>query len=220
MSAILLAFYERMGIGAYSSGKLDKAESWFRRMEKEEPDSLRVLRNLGAVLLAKGRSEEAEAYLRKEEKRFGESYRRHCAIADLAYAAGRRGEALSRYRAALAEPESAKDRKILEARFAICSDTAAYRRAKEAQLAFAQGDRAREAGETDAAISAYEKAFSLDPSSWPALNNAGTLLMNVRKDYAAALKLFQRALDLVQQPHVARNAELAAAALARRGDSA
>ncbi len=220
MSAILLAFYERMGLGAYASGKLEKAESWFRRMEREEPDSLRVLRNLGVVLLARGRSEEAEAYMRREEKRFGQAYYRHCALADIAYAAGRRGEALNRYRAALADPESAKDRKILEARVAICSDTAAFRRAKESQAAFAEADAARAAGETDEAIRAYERAFSLDPSSWSALNNAGTLRMNVKKDPAGALELFRRALDLVQQPQVARNAELAEAALAKRGASA
>ncbi len=204
-----------MGLNAYMAGKLDAAESWFRRLEKDEPDSLRVLRNLGVVMLAKGRHQEAESYLRREEKRFGPAYFRHCALADLAYAAGRREEARKRYSLALADPEAHRDRPMLELRLGICSDPEAFARSRESVLRFAEGNRARAAGDIDAAIAAYEECFSLDPSAWSAMNNAGTLYLERRHDPATALGLFRKAQGLVCQPSLANNARLAEKALAR-----
>ncbi len=81
MPNIVTSFYERMGLNAYVQGDYAKAEAWFRKLESREPDSLRVLRNLGVILLARGDAEGAEAYLLREERAYGPSFHRHAALA-------------------------------------------------------------------------------------------------------------------------------------------
>ncbi len=220
MRDIIGSFQERMGLNAYVSGDYEGAERWFRKLESREGESLRVLRNLGVILLARGDAEGAGRYLRREEERFGPSYHRHCALGDLAYAGGRREEALRRYRAALAEPDgggAGASRALLEVRAAACADAAAYARTRGAQERFAAGEAARDAGRHEEALAAFEEAAALDPSMWPALNNAGAVLLNGLGDAARAAPYFEKAFALSGSAQSARNAELARQAAARQG---
>jgi Flp pilus assembly protein TadD, contains TPR repeats len=107
MQNILAPFWERFGLSAFAAGNYDRAEGYFRKLEQKDPNSMSVLRNLGLILMAKGDAEGAEAYLLREEKLYGKSFHRHAALADIAYARGRRKEAEKRYRLALGEAESA-----------------------------------------------------------------------------------------------------------------
>lgn len=220
MRDIISSFQERMGLNAYVSGDYTAAERWFRKLESREGESIRVLRNLGVILLAKGDAEGAARYLRLEEKRYGPSFHRHCALGDLAYAAGRREEALKRYSAALAEPEAAPGGAAparcgtLEARVAICGDPAAFERSRLGFARFAEGEAARNAGRSAEAVAAFEEAAALDPSHWPALNNAASILLNTLDSPERALALFERAFGLSGSPQCARNAELARQAVA------
>lgn len=219
MRDIIGSFHERMGLNAYVAGDYAKAEERFRKLEAREGETIRVLRNLGVILLAKGDAEGAARYLGREEKLFGPSFHRHCALGDLAYAAGRRDEALRRYRAALAEPEAAKGTRsctaeLLRAREAICADPAAFERSRRGQARFEAGEAEREAGRFEEAVAAFEEAAELDPSHWPALNNAGAILLNALKRPERALELFERALALSASPQCARNVELAEQAIA------
>ena len=220
MPKFLDTFWEQMGLNAYVTGRYAQAESWFRKLEQKEPDSVRVLRNLGVIMLAQGKAEEAENYFRREEKIYGKSYHRHCALADLAYAEGRRDEALKRYTAALECPEADRDRTILEARSRICADSAAYKASRQAGEAFARGETARKENRFDDAIAAFTEAETLDPTSWPSMNNAGTIYLNDLCEPEKALEEFKRALEIVRQPHIAHNAELAEEAIAKAAKSA
>jgi len=218
------AFWERMGLNCYVSGNYAAAEHWLRKLEKREGQTLRVLRGFSLVALARGDAEEAGRCLRLQEKLFGPSLHSSCALGDIAYATGRREEALKRYRAALACPEAdgAKDtgegavqRKLLEARVAICADAAAYERSRKAAGRFADGEAAREEERYVEAVAAFEEAAALDPSHWPALNNAGTILLTSLGDPARALGLFERAAELSGSPQCLQNAELARKAIVR-----
>lgn len=213
MSTFMEGIREQMGLGALASGKYAKAEAVFRKLAKTDPDSLKVLHNLGLALMAQGKREEAEVCFRREEKLYGASYIRHCALADLAYSAGKRGEAVKRYKAALACPESGKDIAILAARLAISEDTRAFADSRLAAEAFARGEAARLEKRLDSALEEYESALALDPTSWPAANNAGTIYLNDLKDPGKALQMFGRAMTHGQPAHVLRNAELAERAL-------
>lgn len=217
MPNIVTSFYERMGLNAYVQGDYAKAEAWFRKLESREPDSLRVLRNLGVILLARGDAEGAEAYLLREERAYGPSFHRHAALADLAYARGRREEAARRYSAALAEPEAggAPTAALIEARARICRDEKAFSRSRDSLSRFAEGEEARGGGDLARAVSLFDEAAALDPTAWPALNNAGTLLLNDLGDPDGAKARFERALALSRAPQVARNLELAEGALER-----
>jgi tetratricopeptide (TPR) repeat protein len=221
MLKLVSSFEERLGLNAYVQGDYLKALKWFRRLEGSEPDSIRVLRNLGVILLASGDAAGAKSYLLREEKLYGPSYHRHSALADLAYAVGDRKEAARRYALALEEPEAsvggatgpdgaaAAMRPLLETRLALCRDESAFRRSREAMGRFKAGEGARDSGDARGAVALFEEAATLDPTAWPALNNAGTLLLNTLGDAEKARSLFERACSLSRSPQVARNLELA-----------
>lgn len=221
MFKLLTSIYERLGLNAYIQGDPGKALAWFRRLEAIEPDSIRTLRNLGVILLATGDAEGAESYLLREERRYGESFHRHSALADIAFARGRRQEAARRYAAALGAPEVGQggsnrgSRGFLEKRLALCQDPVAFEAAMSGADCFSRAEAARDAGEHERAMALFDEAASLDPTHWPALNNAGSLALGALGNPERALGYFERAYALAQTAQVARNVELAREWLAK-----
>ncbi|MDH7483780.1 MAG: tetratricopeptide repeat protein [Spirochaetales bacterium] len=222
MNRLKAVLWERFGLNAYIAGDYQRAERWFRKLEGHEPDSLRVLRNLGLIMLALGKKEEAERYLLKEEKLYGPSFHRHAALADLAYALGRRKEAERRYRKALAEPECAEGgsaselRWLIEQRIEICADPHRYERSRKAMELFFEAERVRDAGEYEKAIELFNASFAEDGTNWPALNNAGSILFNRLGKPAEAKPYFERAFRIARSIQVARNLELCRKALGEK----
>jgi len=221
MFKFVTSIYERLGLNAYIQGDPEKALAWFRRLEAVEPDSIRTLRNLGVILLASGDAEGAESYLRREEQRYGESFHRHSALADIAFARGRREEAARRYASALADPEAAQggssrgSRAFLEKRLALCRDPVAFESAMHGADRFSRAETARDAGEHERAMALFDEAASLDPTHWPALNNAGSLALGSLGKPEQALAYFERAYALAETAQIARNVELAREWLAK-----
>ena len=218
MPALLSRFYERFGLNAFVLGDYGKAERWFRKLEGMEPDSVRVLHNLGVILLAQGRTSAAERYLLEEERLYGAAYQRHCALADLAYADGRRDDAARRYEAALSEKEAGPEgehyaaRPLLETRLTLCRDDERWTRSRRSAALFSEAESAREAGKAADAAALFEEAGQLDPTNWPAFNNAGTILLNELRQPARAARLFVSALASSASAQVAFNLDLARAA--------
>lgn len=214
---ILNSLAERFGLNAYAVGRFDLAEKWFRRLEKVEGESIRVLRNLGVIALAKGDVRTAERYLRREEKLYGATYRRHRALADLCYSSLTREEAAKRYAAALGDDEAKdateEERAFLETRLAICSDVQRFESSREGALLFAKGTEAGASGDSDEALKNFLAASELDPTNWPALNNAGVILLSREGGAAKALELFERAAACARVPMISRNIALAKDAL-------
>ncbi len=210
---------ERFGLNAYVMGDYQKAESWFRKLEQSEPNSIRVLRNLGVISLALGRSEEAERYLLREEKLYGPSFYRNSALGDLAYATGKRKEAEKRYRLALKDPECAEGgkafhmREFIEQRLAMSEDEKRFANAMKAMEIFKKAEELRESGEHLEAIKYFMESFALDETNWPALNNAASIHLNALKNPAEAEPLFRQAFELSRSPQVARNLDLCIQAL-------
>ncbi len=215
---LLDSLSERFGLNAYAQGDYERAEKWFRRLERTEPESPRVLRNLGVILLARGDSEGAASYLRREEALYGESYQRHRSLADIAYAAGDARGSGRRYAAAAAFPEAARepDAAFLAARLAVCRDAKLFERARKAAEAFSAGERQRDVGDRAAAYESFTEAAELDPTHWPALNNAGAIALSERGDPEAALGHFRRAAALVRHPLIVRNIAAAEAEIAKK----
>ena len=226
MLRIQSSLFERFGLNAYVSGDFPKAEAWFRRLEKAEPDSIRVLRNLGVILLAKGDLAGAKAYLLREEALYGPSFHRHAGLGDLAWAAGDRKEAGRRYAAALEEPEARSGAKyssstpLLQARRELCADEAAFARTREGLDIFSKAEAAREAGRHQEAFDLFMAAVDLDPSNWLALNNAGSLALNSLGEAKAGLSCLTRAFALSPSSQVGRNLQIAREALEEAGRSA
>ena len=222
MNKFYASWCERMGLNAYVAGDYKKAEDWFRKLERSEPDSIRVLRNLGVVLLAQGKGEEAERYLLKEEKLYGASFDRHAALADLAYSIGKREQAVVRYARALGEPECAPGgkayhrRAFLEERLALCRNPIAFAETRKAMELFQSAERLREEGNYEAAAEDFFKSFSFDRTNWPALNNAASIYLNQLDMPAKAEPLFRKAFELSGSTQVARNLEVCEQARARK----
>lgn len=222
MNKVYATFCERFGLNAYVSGDYKKAEKWFRKLEVSEPNSIRVLRNLGVILLAQGKPKEAERYLTKEEKIYGPSFYRHAALADLAYAIGNRKEAAKRYTSALSESECAEGgkafhmRELMERRRLICKDEKLFSATRKAMDLFIEAEKLRESGAFKDSIETFMRSFSLDETNWPALNNAASIYMNALKQPAEAEPLFLRAFELSRSVQVARNLDLCRQSLARR----
>ncbi|MCX7025963.1 MAG: tetratricopeptide repeat protein [Spirochaetes bacterium] len=215
MNKLFFMAFVRFGMNAYLSGNYDKAEGWFRRIEAQEPDNLSVLRNLGIVLRAKGDAEGAERYLLREEKLYGKSFLRHAGLADLAYEAGRRKEARQRYALALAEPEMGPEgsvsalRPLMEKRLAICGDEKAFARTRQSIELFKEAQALRAQGRGEDAIDRYLESAKLDETNWQALNNAGTIQLNVLGQPEKAAKLFEKALKISKSVQAARNLDFA-----------
>lgn len=215
MQGFLSKLYERFGLNAYVSGDCARAEKWFRKLEAREPDSIGVLRNLGVILMAKGDAEGAERYLLREEKLYGRSFHRHAALADIAYARGKRKEAEKRYRLALGEPEcgaggkSEATRPFIEKRLAICESERAFADSRKSMEIFAAAQASRDAGDYEKAIEEFILSARLDETNWPAWNNAGSVYLNDRQESAKAAECFEKALAVLQNGQVARNLSLA-----------
>lgn len=215
MQNLVTTLFERFGLNAYVAGDLGKAEKWFRRLEAREPNSLRVLRNIGVILLAKGDAEGASQYLLKEEKLYGRTFHRHAALADLAYACGKRKDAEKRYALALAEPECAPGgksesvRPLMEKRLAICSSEQAFARTREAMEVFEEAQSLRSQGRFEEAVDRFLLSASLDETNWPALNNVGSIYLNTMGKAVEASEMFERAFVISRNIQIARNLELA-----------
>jgi tetratricopeptide (TPR) repeat protein len=215
MQGFLSNLYERFGLNAYVSGDYDKAERWFRKLEAREPESISVLRNLGVILMAKGDAEGAERYLLREEKLYGRSFHRHAALADIAYARGKRKEAEKRYALALAEPECAPGgkgesvRPLMEKRLAICGNEQSFAKSRQSMSVFAQAQASRDGGDPVKAVEEFLRSAELDETNWPALNNAGSIYLNTMKQPAKAAEMFEKAFAISRNLQIARNLELA-----------
>lgn len=222
----LLALYERFAINAYATGEFEKAERWLRRIENAEGESARVLRNRGVVALADGRMEEARLLFLREEELYGESYYRHLALADLAWAEAQGEEAARRYAAALADDDSlgtyVAERPFLKVRLDIAGNPERFSLAMEGAAQYRRGNALRDAATAgegrraalEAAVEAFREAARMDPSHWPALNNAGALLLNELGAPEAAAACFKAAAAIRPSPTLKTNIELALAAAA------
>jgi Flp pilus assembly protein TadD len=176
-----------------------------------------VLRNLGVILLARGDLSGAAGYLEREERLYGETAQRHRALADLAYARGNRAEAAERYRKTLQDMSDGdaaeQDRRFLEARMDICSTSDAFESAQKSAALFSEGEAARGRGDADGALAAFLAAAEADRTNWPALNNAGVLLLEREDGAARALESFRRAAEYAPLPVIRQNIALAEAKL-------
>lgn len=204
-----------------TAGKPGKAERWYKKLEKFEPDSLEVLHNLGVIYIALNRHSEAEKYLLKEIDLYGESEIRDRVLGDLYYVSGNRDMAGRFYGKALTLLQNgSRDKsteRFLRRRIKHCSEHLSYEKAMEGMKHYEDGAALYAKGDYDEALHSYNKAVRCDNSSYLAMNAAGTLLMNNIKDYEQARNFFRKALDLADIPLVKHNLELAEYKIKKNG---
>lgn len=213
--------YQRLALNYMTAGKPGRAERWYKKLEKFEPDSLEVLHNLGVIYIALNRHLEAEKFLLKEIDLYGESEIRDRVLGDLYYVSGNRDMAGLFYGKALTLlQKGSKDKsteKFLRRRIKHCSEHQSYEKAIEGMKHYEEGAALYAKGDYDEALHSYNKAVRCDNSSYMAMNAAGTLLMNNIKDYEQARNFFRKALDIADIPLVKHNLALAEHKIKKNG---
>jgi Flp pilus assembly protein TadD len=211
---LLLYLHQRVLLNALAGGDYDRAGRALARIERLEGRSRRVVHNLALVRMGQGDHAGAEALLTEQVRDYGGAPALLRALAEAAYLSGDRARAAQRIADALADRDC-PDRLLLQRRAAICADPEAHARAVAGKEDFAEGNRLLERHDSEGAIRAFRRAAAADPSDFVALNNLGTLLLNHAKDPAAAAEVFERALQLSDQPLVRANLAAARAGQGR-----
>ena len=211
---LLLRLYERLALNAMATGDYGRAERMLRKMEGYEGRTRRVLHNLAVVRMGLGDYADAEKLLFAEIDAYGAAPALLRALAEAGYLSGNRDRAASHLRTALADT-GCPDRELLKRRATICADPALYEAAMAGKRAFAEGTRLRDGGDPDGAITAFRRAADADPTDFIALNNLGTLLLNHAKDTAGAIRAFEQASMVSDQPFLRANLAAAREAATR-----
>jgi tetratricopeptide (TPR) repeat protein len=125
----------------------------------------------------------ARVVFREELEQYDDSYPRLKSLADVLYLRGNQKEAGDLYARSAAEPEVTNDLNLIEARIWICADSAAFADARESLSVFEkETTHSPEVARTNTALACFERSAQLDPTNYLALNNAGTILLNVHHD--------------------------------------
>ena len=188
-------------------GNFAAAEKYFRLLAAMEPHSIMALHNMGLIRLAQKDYAGAEDFFREELECYGDSYIRLKTLADVLYLRGKQKEAGVLYArsAAEAKAEAKKDLNLIKARIRICTDPAAFADAQESLAVFEAGNDAQSRDDMNTALACFERSVQLDPTNYLALNNAGTIFLNVLHDKVTAEERFKRALALVDLAPIRRN---------------
>jgi len=206
-------FYRRLALNSMTAGKTEKAEKWYRRLEKIEPGSLEVLHNLAVIYIGLKRYRESESYLAREIEIFGESDIRLRILGDLYYGEGNMEKAGKAYGRALAMFQKGggdkNTEKFLKKRIKNCGEKKLFAKAMEGARLFEEGSSRLKEGRHSEALDCFRRAAENDSSSYMALNAAGTILLNSEKDYNSARIYFMKALELADIPLVKNNLAIA-----------
>ncbi len=206
-------FYGRMALNNMTAGKAEKAETWYKKLELIEPDSLPVLHNLGVIYISLKKYDEAEKYLLREIELYGESEIRYRVTGDLYYAWGERDKAGKAYGKALSILQNGygdkSTERFLRRRIKHCKEISLYKKAKEGIRHYEEGLALYTKGEYNNAFELYKKAAEYDNTGFLALNAAGAVLMNTTGDYENARTYFIKALELADIPLIQGNLAIA-----------
>lgn len=206
---IVRKIQERIALNAYAVGDYRKAERLFARLAAGGESG--PVHNLGLARLALKDYAGAEACFLREIERNGESFVRLRTLGDLYFGWERRQEAAERYAAALAcgassfPPPPDVDSAYVRARAELCASEEAFSLALGAAAELERGNVLMSEKKWDEAYAAFERAASLDPVCYPALNNLGVIAMNQRKDHRDAVGRFSAAAALTSAPAVRAN---------------
>jgi tetratricopeptide (TPR) repeat protein len=205
--------YGRMALNNMTAGKAGKAESWYKKLEFIDPDSLSVLHNLGVIYISLKKYDEAEKYLFREIELYGESEIRYRVTGDLYYAAGKREKAGKAYGKALSILQNGygdkSTERFLRRRIKQCKDASLYKKAVEGISYYEEGLALYAKGEYNKAFELYIKAAECDNAGFMALNAAGAVLMNITGDFENARTYFIKALELADIPLIQGNLAVA-----------
>lgn len=213
----LIPMWERSAMNNFVLGRYAKAEEFFRKIQRVQPNKFALGHNIGLVCLAQERYEEAEKAFLRELDLYGETYVRFKTLGDLYYIWGRREPCADYYAKALPLCDQDADKKLIGRRIELCGDPAAFEAAMESYRELKRGNKLMAERDYDGAYEAFVRAASLDSYNFQALNNLGALEMNHKKNNPAAVEFFEKATALTSLPAIHNNLRRAQAMAAKEG---
>lgn len=195
-------WYEKKALKAMQHDQWDTAEIYLRKLLEMHETNMGMQYNLGVCLLAQHKFEEAEGLFLANVEAYGESLRTCRILGDLYYEWADAQKALEWYAKALEDDPDVKEKRLLNARIAVCRNPDAFKRAYTS-FELARQARAMRKQNPQESLELYEKAAKADETHVEALNAAGELLLEYKKDPDQALRYFKKAEKLVYSPQLA-----------------
>lgn len=194
--------YEKKALKAMKHDQWDTAETYLRKLLEMHETNMGLQYNLGVCLLAQQKFEEAEGLFLANVEAYGESLRTCRILGDLYYEWGDAQKALEWYAKALEDDPDVKEKRLLNARIAVCRNPDVFNRAYTS-FELAKKARAMRKQNPQESLALYEKAAKADETHVEALNAAGELLLEYKKDPDQALRYFKKVEKLVYSPQLA-----------------
>lgn len=183
-------------------GRLEEAETVYKRILELEPDNPTALNHLGALAYQAGKPDEASKYIAKALRRSPRYAAAHNNLGLALYDLGKLDDARRHFRKSFFLEPSADASfnlgNVLSDQGVEDQAIAAYRRATDLEPDFAEahcclGNLLRIQGNAEEAIASYRRAVELDPDQFEAQNNLGNILIDQGAP-GEAIACFQRAI--------------------------
>ena len=197
-------YYQRRSLNAMVQNNWKEAERFLLKQIAHQGYSMGLHYNLALIYLGQERKKEAYETLLACVDTYGESLRLCRMLGDIQYMTGERIEAVRWYTSALADSPNEKETKLITARLLVLADENRYHQVLENQKWVEQA-RALLEKEPEQALELYLRVVEDDPTHVEALNNLGTLYLDVLHDARKAESYFTQVLELVDSSAAARN---------------
>jgi len=201
---LLIGYYKRLALNSYVCSDFENAVSKFQKILAIDPKVKGIHFNIGLAFLSLKDYQKAEEYILKETKIHGHSYPTDKALADLAFLSDQREKALKYYKKSL-KHKDCEFKPLLQERISQCESEEGFNKLRLSITIFEDACKMMEQKEYDKAFSMFQKSVDNDPKNYNALNNMGTISMNIYKNYPQAEGYFRLAYDISRLPAIESN---------------
>ncbi|TYB30240.1 MAG: tetratricopeptide repeat protein [Candidatus Mcinerneyibacterium aminivorans] len=201
---IFLFFWRRKAFNGFVQGNYEKALKYFKKIYQKKSNEKGIRYNLGLTYIALGRYQKAEKYLKEQYER-DQHYINAKALGDLYYLWGNAEKASEFYSKALLGADNKKDKNFLNRRIEICEDKEKFEQAQKAKEILEEANELMNKDSYEQAIEKFKQSIDYDHTNFIAFNNLATIYMNQFQEYEKALKYFEKANDLTENPVIKKN---------------
>ncbi|MDR2588199.1 MAG: tetratricopeptide repeat protein [Spirochaetales bacterium] len=213
--SLAIRWWQRAALNNLVMGRYGRAEDYFRKIERLEPNRFGLGHNLGLAALAQERFAEAERYFLSELERYGDTFIRFKSLGDMYYIWGKPGPCKEFYSRALPLCESEEDKRQIMHRISQCAKPASFEAAMKSYALLKEGNAKMGEKDYEAAEASLKAAVKADSCNFQAWNNLGALEMNIKKNIEEAVKLFEKAAFYTSLAGIHGNFRKAKEALAK-----
>jgi tetratricopeptide (TPR) repeat protein len=197
-------YYKRIALNSYVTSDFEKAIYNFLKIIEFEPKAAGINFNIGLAYINLKKYKEADKYVAIEIKNHGHGYPTDKAMAEIAFLSGNREKALKYFRKSLNYKEC-ENKDFIKTRIGQCESKETFQQLKQSVELFEKACEMMSIEKYDEASQLLQESLKNDPKNYNALNNLGTISMNINKDYERAEKYFSSAYEISKLPAISSN---------------